>query len=149
LANRGDVDSIQILCARGDGLQVFRNGTFGAAYKTTDTVCPGRTPLPPPGSTPDAGVSDASVSGASDPLPPGWVAQTASDGGAGSGGQTIPPYGPFLTKDPRYICSERLPGTTTSARVSGLQNDIPYEFAVLAIDKVGNPSNIDALQLTY
>src|SRR5262249_39131558 len=39
-ASRADVDSLQILCARGYGLQVFRTGSYGAAYKTTETVCP-------------------------------------------------------------------------------------------------------------
>jgi len=36
-----------------------------------------------------------------------------------------------------------------SQRIGGLQNGIPYEFAVVAIDKVGNPSKVSALQLIY
>jgi hypothetical protein len=142
--NDADVDSFQILCARGNALQVFKDGTYTAAFKTITSVCPNNpNPLPPPiGTTgPDAGV------GVSDAGATPIILADLDAGTIGSVG--IPPYGPFLTIDSHYVCSERLAKTVRSERIRGLQNGIPYEFAVVAIDKVGNPSAITSIQLAY
>lgn len=42
---------------------------------------------------------------------------------------------------PLHICSDRIPaaGSTLEARIDELDNSVPYEIAVLAIDQYGNP----------
>ena len=46
--------------------------------------------------------------------------------------------GPFSNFDPKYLCSGLIPATTTSYRITGLQNGIPYGVGVAAVDKYGN-----------
>ena len=46
--------------------------------------------------------------------------------------------GPFSDFDPRYLCSLLVPATTTSHRITGLENGIPYSVGVAAVDKYGN-----------
>jgi hypothetical protein len=46
--------------------------------------------------------------------------------------------GPFSDFDPRYLCSGLIPATSTSYRISGLQNGIAYGVGVAAVDKYGN-----------
>jgi hypothetical protein len=137
-----DVDGFQIICARGD-LQVFKTGSFAAGFKSTGSECPGKTPLP----IPDGGVVTQPTDGGAFP-----VLAPVDDGGTSggmSGDTSIPPFGPFLTLDPAFICSDRLAKTVREQRIQGLQNGIPYEFAVVAIDKVGNPSQVLEARLTY
>ncbi|HJZ88751.1 MAG TPA: hypothetical protein VKN99_26450 [Polyangia bacterium] len=148
-----DVDAFQVLCARGGGLQVFRGPPWSPGYKSIATECMGRTPLPPP---PDGGAAPPTDAGVPDGASASPIVQApGDDGGAGGAGGTgttstpVPPYGPFVGLDPAYVCSERLAKTVRSQRIGGLQNGIPYEFAVVAIDKVGNPSKVSALQLIY
>ena len=142
-AQDADVDGFQIICARGD-LQVFKGGSFGAGYKTTTNECPGVTPLP----IPDGGVVNPTSDGGAEP-----ILAPVGDGGTSSGGMSgdtsIPPFGPFLTLDTAFVCSDRLAKTVRSQRVQGLQNGVPYEFAVVAIDKVGNASPVVEARLTY
>jgi hypothetical protein len=47
---------------------------------------------------------------------------------------------PFNNLDPHYLCSPILAATTSSYRIVGLQNDIPYGVAAVAVDKFGNVS---------
>jgi hypothetical protein len=46
--------------------------------------------------------------------------------------------GPFSNFDPKYLCSGLIPATTTSYRITGLQNGISYGVGVAAVDKYGN-----------
>ena len=46
--------------------------------------------------------------------------------------------GPFSNLDPRYLCSGLIPATTTSYRIAGLQNGIPYGVGVAVVDRYGN-----------
>lgn len=48
------------------------------------------------------------------------------------------PGGPFSDLDPKYLCSGLLPASSTSHRITGLQNGIPYAVGVAAVDKYGN-----------
>lgn len=57
--------------------------------------------------------------------------------GTGSGG--------LAEYDPRFLCSGLLPSTTTTHRITGLQNDAPYGVAVAAIDKYYNVSTLSDL----
>jgi hypothetical protein len=47
--------------------------------------------------------------------------------------------------DPNYLCSGLLPGTTTSHRITGLQNGIPYGVGVAVVDKFYNVSAISTV----
>jgi hypothetical protein len=49
---------------------------------------------------------------------------------------------PFSNLDPNYLCSGLIPATTTSYRIAGLQNGIPYGVGVAAVDRYGNISAI-------
>jgi hypothetical protein len=55
------------------------------------------------------------------------------------------PNGPFGNLDPRYLCSGLLPPTTTSHRITGLQNGIPYGVGIVAVDKFGNVSELSTI----
>jgi hypothetical protein len=46
--------------------------------------------------------------------------------------------GPLATLDPKYICSGQLTATSTSTRITGLNNYQLYHFMVLSIDQFGN-----------
>ena len=46
--------------------------------------------------------------------------------------------GPFSDLDPKYLCSGLIPAASTSHRITGLQNGIPYGVGVAAVDKYGN-----------
>jgi hypothetical protein len=72
-------------------------------------------------------------------LCPGRVAGPSGDGGLGVIGT---PSDPFLTTDARYVCSDRVAPTQTSARIEGLQNGAPYVVGVAALDRKGNASPI-------
>jgi hypothetical protein len=48
----------------------------------------------------------------------------------------------ILGLDPNYLCSGLVPSTTTSYRITGLQNGIEYGVAVAAVDKYGNISSV-------
>ena len=50
--------------------------------------------------------------------------------------------GPFSNLDPKYLCSGLIPATTTSHRITGLQNGIWYSVGVAAVDRYGNISTI-------
>jgi hypothetical protein len=49
----------------------------------------------------------------------------------------------FSNLSPSFLCSGLLPSTTTSYRISGLQNGIYYGVSVAAVDKYGNISGVD------
>ena len=46
--------------------------------------------------------------------------------------------GPFSDLNPNYLCSGLLPASSTSHRITGLQNGIPYGIGIAAVDKYGN-----------
>jgi hypothetical protein len=57
------------------------------------------------------------------------------------------PNGAFGNLDPIYLCSGLIPPTTTSHRITGLENGIPYGVGIAAVDKFGNVSEIS--NITY
>jgi hypothetical protein len=79
----------------------------------------------------DVPVFDAGTFGASyqtsQTLCPQSAPTTAVDGG-------VPPS----AIDPNFLCSELLPSTTTSHRITGLKNGTTYGVTIAAIDKYGN-----------
>jgi hypothetical protein len=132
----GDNYGFQVLCARGYDLAPFA-GVFAPAFKTPQNQC-GMTAVNNPTTS------------------TGTITTPTNDGGVDGGTVTTvpmatpggyPPHGPFLdgTADflkSDYLCSGKLDSTQTSYRVTGLQNDINYQFLVVALDKVGNPSPV-------
>jgi len=92
------LSGVQLFCQRGANTQVYKTGTFGAAYKTASGICP----------------------------------------------DTVPPTtgGDLSSLDPRFLCSGLIPASTTSYRITGLQNGINYGVGVAAVDKFGNISAI-------
>ena len=64
---------------------------------------------------------------------------TGVDGGAVPSGGT-PGVGLFTNLDKKFVCSDVVDGTNTSARIKGLVNGETYSFVVVGIDEFGNPS---------
>ncbi len=62
---------------------------------------------------------------------------------------TVATPGPFSNLDPKYLCSGLIPPTTSSYRITGLQNGIPYGVAVAAVDKFGNISAVTNADVVY
>jgi hypothetical protein len=138
-----------VFCARGGTLPVFADPQYTGAYASSDLLCPA------PGST-DAG-ADASTTQAltsiSLPLTVTRAAQAASgDAGATDAadaaerggpedGTLVAPPAAFTNTNPAFQCTPLLT-TGTSARIEGLENDIPYVIGVAAVDKTGNASPI-------
>jgi len=50
--------------------------------------------------------------------------------------------GPFAGLNPLYLCSGLIPAGTTSHRISGLQNGIPYGVGIAAVDRFGNVGDV-------
>ncbi|MDB4966418.1 MAG: hypothetical protein JWN44_2107 [Myxococcales bacterium] len=57
-----------------------------------------------------------------------------SPGGVFGGGTS----GPLAALDPRYICSNQISPSSSSTRVGGLTNGVPYHFIILSVDAYGN-----------
>ncbi len=64
---------------------------------------------------------------------------TAATGGATSGGVAELPAEGIESLDWRYMCSGHVAATSQQTRVSGLDNEVPYQFLVVAYDVAGNP----------
>ena len=64
----------------------------------------------------------------------------------GSAAPTSSSYGGFSELDTRYLCSGLIPSTSTSYRITGLQNGINYGVGAVAVDKYGNVSPISEIK---
>jgi hypothetical protein len=114
-ANTADTAYYQALCSTLDGNPVHP-GKFTAQYVTPFNLC---------------GFPE-NVMLAQFDLPPSTDPDAAT-------GPLAEPAG-ISTEDPAFICGEVDSATATSMRIEGLQNDVPYAVALLAIDKFGNAS---------
>ncbi len=161
------IKSYQVLCADQTGnpvssLQSQFATTSNQAYSTCTpsglrrrTLSTGGPILVSDGGT----TTDASVAPSSEPLHPDHLDPDDEpiDGGvtdaalvdAGEDMATVdmalPPQftegpSPFVSLDPKFICSTTFQNTQTSWRIDGLENGKTYQFAVVAIDDVGNPA---------
>ena len=61
---------------------------------------------------------------------------TPVDGGITSPDATVA----FHSLDSKYVCSALLTPTTTYLRITGLTNNVTYQFSVVGIDLFGNPA---------
>jgi hypothetical protein len=152
-----DFGGYTVFCSRAENLQVFNPSYYSEQYFSQTTVCGKETP------TAQASVTQLQDATAT----PGMIAfaTTTPSGNSGTGGvagsddngidagtsANVDPSsmarGPFaapnafsnLNKD--FVCSDLL-RTQRSARITGLQNGIPYLVGVAAIDFSGNASPI-------
>ena len=130
----GDFESYAVFCARGGQLPVFPNRF--RAYHSSVAAC-GATVGPADGGAPaDAGTARDGGT-ASAPAPVLTIAQQ----------EMIDPMGRVVALpdgivdlDPKFLCADRTRGT--EARISILENGIPYVVGVASVDKHGNASQI-------
>jgi hypothetical protein len=102
---------------RGQDLAVFNPSPYGSQYFTSSNLCS-------PGVAPVASASTlGNVPGTTTAIPVG--APTA-----------------FQNLDPAYLCADRVSSSENSIRITGLQNGIPYQVGVAAVDTSGNASPI-------
>lgn len=118
LAGIPDLNGYVVFCSRG-GLSVFNDAFVnGRDFHTARGVCKSTMPLPAP-------------------MPPAnFPTNDAAHG--------VPILAPDELRglDPTFACSD-LQTSATDARISGLQNGIPYVVGVAAVDRVGNASPIE------
>ena len=103
--------------ASGDG------GT--ASVDMASAVGPGE----PLGTQSDPVAADEPLTTQADPVDGGVVECPTNDGG-------VPEV--FKTLDKKYVCSDVLSSSATTARVTGLKNSTTYLFTVVALDASGN-----------
>ncbi len=126
--NTQDIDSYQVLCRRKDQPTVpVKSTDFRQSVRYYYSTCINGSMYrrPPPTQTankpayPDKGIPEA-VAG-------------------------------VFSLHPAFICSDRVQvgagGTSFNARITELENGVPYEFLVVAIDKSGNPSTPSQQQI--
>jgi hypothetical protein len=104
-----------VFCMRGDGLQVFDPSYYTSQYQTSQILCP-------PGTSTTA-------------------TATATAAGKTTAVEVTAPA-IFQNLDTKYLCSDLLPSTQSSARIGILQNGIPYTVGVASVDTSGNASPI-------
>ena len=104
-----------VFCMRGDGLQVFDPSYYTSQYQTSQILCPPGTPTTATATVTAAGKTTA---------------------------VEVPAPAIFQNLDQKYLCSDLLPATQSSARIRILQNGIPYTVGVAAVDTSGNASPI-------
>jgi hypothetical protein len=119
--NTQDIDSYQVLCRRKDQPTVpVKSDEFRQSVRYYYSTCIDGSMYrrPPPTQTTNT------------PAAPGTGIPTSAAAG--------------FSLHPAFICSDRVQvgagGTSFNARITELENGVPYEFLVVAIDKSGNPS---------
>jgi hypothetical protein len=127
LADTTDLAGFLVFCMRGSGLQVFNPSDYNSnQYQTSQTLqTQANQTLVCSASTPATATAPTSAAGAT----------TAVEVGA-------PTF--FQSLDSNYVCSGLLPPSQNSARISILQNGIPYTIGVAAVDTHGNASPIQS-----
>lgn len=129
-----DFQGYLVFCSRGGDLPVYAQSGYVRQYHTALTRC---------GRTPGGG---ASATGATPSTATLLAAAQSSDPGAESGRGPLAAPAHFVNLVPAYLCSDLLP-TSTSHRVTGLQNGIPYLVGVTTVDRHGNASPIAEVYL--
>ena len=136
--NVADVAYYQALCANDAGQPALTNPP-AKRYMTPRLLCGAQQDvlLTPSDVTESSSRTappqavDAAVDAPVDAPP-----DAADDAGTGSGSITLPMG--LSQLDPSFICGESATATSTSMRIQGLQNDVPYTVVFVAIDKYGN-----------
>ncbi len=158
----GDGNGFRVLCADANGNPLPEHGldnppslvavNQGTNYWTQGNLCPDG-PFPdsaqdlPDDLPDDTGGTDDGTDGTAGSTDGG---STSSDGGStfipvtdsgsgSSGGSELPADG-IESLDWDYVCTGHLAATARSARIDGLDNDVEYQFLVVAYDAAGNPA---------
>ncbi len=109
-----DIAYYQALCAMADGVTpVFPSRTSDPQYVTTQATCP---PIDAPSYEVPTDI----------PLDNGEMQVPLATGTA------------FAALDARYICGEASTGTASSVQIQHLQNGVPYQVILVAVDFHGN-----------
>jgi len=115
-AGTTDIAYYQALCSMADGLtHVFPSRTSNPQYVTTQATCPAAGLDVPTYEVP----TETSLDNGEDPA-------VLVDGSA------------FKALDASFICAEVNAGTATSLQIKHLQNDVPYQVILVAVDLHGN-----------
>ncbi|MCX4243377.1 MYXO-CTERM sorting domain-containing protein [Paraliomyxa miuraensis] len=159
-----DTVGFRVLCADIDGNPPFtkisgvptgQSRTNGKLYYEAESLCPdevvygGETDTTGSGTfgdTGDVGTSTGDgltttgdgLTTTGDGLTTTSGSASTTSGGMGTTGGD-PLDSPLSSLDWRYVCSEHISGTGTTAEISGLENGQTYEFLVVAYDAAGNP----------
>lgn len=111
-----DFEGYVVLCARAGAYPVYKQTYYDGKFHTAASVC-------------DRSVSPTARERAV------FGARKPEDGEVSTAPDT------FFRLDTAFVCSEMIP-SGTSARLSGLQNGIPYAVGVASVDERGNASPI-------
>lgn len=159
----GDGNGFRVLCADANGNPLPEHGLSnppslvavnqGTNYWTQGNLCPDG-PFPDAnqdlpddlpddtGGTDDGGSTDGGTAGSSGSSSDdgGSTFIPVTDSGSGSSGGTELPANGIESLDWAYVCTGHLAATARSARIDGLDNDVEYQFLVVAYDAAGNPA---------
>lgn len=114
-----ELDGFAVFCARGGQFAPFNPSHYESEdYETKETVC---------------GIGAATSQ-------PVITFQTSSDS---DDGQLVSAPDPLRRRDSAFVCADRLSSSTTSVRITGLENGVPYAVAVAAVDKRRNIGAIE------
>jgi hypothetical protein len=131
-----DLAGYLVFCIRGGEradadppyLQVFNPSPYSGQYYTAQTLAKQdstQCPSPPTGTS-------TSIT----------TTLTTSIAAAKTTATEVVAPAPFQTLDSNYLCSDLIPPSQDSARISVLQNGIAYQVGVAAVDNAGNASPI-------
>jgi hypothetical protein len=151
--NANELGGFVLFCTRGDQDPVFKSPWRINQLQTAAKICPNG-PVPtaqPLELSRDALVeTGGGLEAAGDALLPhdddlevSRRSLTGTDGGVKDGGFDVVAPAPIKTQQPGFVCSGLISATSTSHRIQGLENGVPYLVAVAALDRNGNTSPTD------
>lgn len=157
--------SYQVLCADDCGNPI-KSSPNTPQYSTCVNGVLKRRTIPTGGTTPtsgtDAGVTtddagtslippaDNATTGVEPRFEPADITACAADMGPNTifSNPDMGNAGPLADLDPKFACSSMIGATSNTARITGLTNNHPYHFVVLAIDNFGNATPSEAVVAT-
>lgn len=155
-----DFRGFTVFCSRAENLQVFNPSYYTDQYFSSSTVCGQESPTTTSSLT--QAQANAALVAFATTSPGGDGGRDGSGGTGGIGGAegtvdasadpSSAARGPFLapsgfsTLNKDFVCSDLL-RTQRSARITGLQNGIPYLVGVASVDLHGNASPISRVFL--
>jgi hypothetical protein len=110
VANLADVNHYEALCSKVDGIPAL-DKPVASDFQTAQSLC-GVAQLVPVVAQP--------IEGGTNPV-------------------TVVPAG-IAALDENFVCGKTTTNTSTSMRIEGLENDVEYVIALVAVDRSGNPA---------
>ena len=134
LTSADDLQGYAVFCARGGTLSPFGNDYRGAAkHSSKENLC-------------GTGTTAASLTSAEEGLADTTLVTQALQSMPSVPGTAAPK--PIRDLDPGFLCADFLTNTN-SARLTGLENGVPYVVGVAAVDLRGNASPIESATLAW